>query len=487
MSSKAIKKYGDIKVPCASLQPGDKEGWLTKVGGSVKTWKKRYFVLKDRTLYYYKTPKDVVFTGKLDLEPGSIVKEDSGKKKPNLISITTSKRVFFMHPVEEKEKGTEVMRAWIEAISRGIDKAKTNGAPGGASPASPNGNAPISNGPSDSGSHGGSSSSSSGAGSNPNASASAAPAGPPSGATRIARANLAAAKDAVPFLKDEESKVLEFWQIWSESIPSRDDLTPGMAIDFLVATSADMQKLTWRTSGPQNIFIQKMVDFFWNVGAPESEIDRLNDVGAQINPHRIGSWIDMSAKGGMDGGWFFPTDMTLAIAASAADEGRAITQFLEWAETRAAGVLSVGRDMGAAPPRQTEIRLRLAGETSNLQLAIGLDAFNMFGFPPIPDEPLAILKRSEINIGLLLSVITSAEGFVRLGLQIPRPNPMMVRELCASVSGGNPDELLQFERSLNADGPAYVEFQILMKGFGYGVYKEGFDVVFHYSAGTEEL
>jgi hypothetical protein len=110
------------------------------------------------------------------------------------------------------------------------------------------------------------------------------------------RAKLAAAKAEIDFLKDEESKVLEFWQIWSESIPLQEDLTSGMSIDFLLATSADMQKLTWRTNGPQNIFIQKMVDFFWNVGAPESEIDRLNDVGALINPVRIGSWIDMSAK-----------------------------------------------------------------------------------------------------------------------------------------------------------------------------------------------
>jgi len=57
-----------------------------------------------------------------------------------------------------------------------------------------------------------------------------------------------------------------------------------------------MEKLTWRSSGPQNIFIQKMVDFFWNVGAPETEIDRLNDVGALINPIQIGSWIDMSGN-----------------------------------------------------------------------------------------------------------------------------------------------------------------------------------------------
>jgi len=74
-------------------------------------------------------------------------------------------------------------------------------------------------------------------------------------------------------------------------------------MSYHVAISADMNKLTWRVSGPQPVFIQKMVDFFWNVGAPEIEIDRLNDVGAAMNPERIGSWIDMSIKGGMDGGW----------------------------------------------------------------------------------------------------------------------------------------------------------------------------------------
>jgi len=32
-----------------------KEGWLTKQGKVVKSWKKRWFVLKDNTLSYYKS------------------------------------------------------------------------------------------------------------------------------------------------------------------------------------------------------------------------------------------------------------------------------------------------------------------------------------------------------------------------------------------------------------------------------------------------
>lgn len=32
----------------------DKEGWLVKQGGSWKNWKRRWFVLSDSCLYYFK-------------------------------------------------------------------------------------------------------------------------------------------------------------------------------------------------------------------------------------------------------------------------------------------------------------------------------------------------------------------------------------------------------------------------------------------------
>jgi hypothetical protein len=33
-----------------------KTGWATKQGGQIKTWRKRWFVLKDQHLHYYKVP-----------------------------------------------------------------------------------------------------------------------------------------------------------------------------------------------------------------------------------------------------------------------------------------------------------------------------------------------------------------------------------------------------------------------------------------------
>lgn len=302
------------------------------------------------------------------------------------------------------------------------------------------------------------------------------------------RQKLASAKSHVPFLNDEESKVLEFWQIWQESIPTKEELVKGNPCDFKLAVSADLQKLTWRVSGPQNAFIQKMVDFFWNVGAPESEIDRLNDVGAEINPVRIGSWIDMSNKGGMDGGWYFPVTIPLDKQISSADPGDATTTFKSWCEAN--GVthgLSVGRDMGAAPPRQTELRIDVPGEAYDGQIAKALDAYATFGFPAIPENIVAIMKNPANSAvpGIILSVITSSEGFVRCGILCPKPPTSTCVALMGAASG-NPDAIATMEAAICAPGPEYVEYQHLMTGFGYGVYKEGFDIVFHYAVGSED-
>ena len=73
---------------------------------------------------------------------------------------------------------------------------------------------------------------------------------------------------------------------------------------------------------------------------------------------------------------------------------------------------------------------------------------------------------------------------MRLGILVPSPDSETVVKLC-ELCGANKENLATFEGSLEADGPAYAEYQFLKEGFGYGVYKEGFDIVFHYVAGSE--
>lgn len=48
-----------------------KEGWVIKCGGSIKTWKKRWLVLRGNTLYYFKKKEDTQEQGSIRLEPGT--------------------------------------------------------------------------------------------------------------------------------------------------------------------------------------------------------------------------------------------------------------------------------------------------------------------------------------------------------------------------------------------------------------------------------
>jgi len=472
----------ELQVSVASLQPHDKEGFLTKQGGAIKTWKRRWFVLKGSKLWYFKSRSDTSAKGFIELEATTLVRDESAnnKKKKTMFSIQArglkGRRVFMMY-ADTQTESTE----WIEAIRRNIAACSAGGFPkpeqtpeqpasAVAAPveqkvqtepmAMPAGAGPAAAPPV------------------------AMPVAPVLDASSV-RGRVFNARTAVPFLREDESKVLEFWQIWSESIPQKAEMTPGQSMEFIIATSADMDKLTWRVSGPQNIFIQKMVDFFWNVGAPETEIDRLNDVGALINPVKIGSWIDMSGKCGMDGGWFFPVDIELKSAIEAADAGEPTRRVMQWIEKHnVTRCFSVGRDMGAAPPRQTELRVVLPGDDAASQLTVAQDAFASFDFPPIPDNMLALISQMQPAEPYCLSIVTSSDGFVRIGLLIPKPSRDLVG-MMADAAGGRRDAVEAFANTVGCQTPQYAEYQYLMKGYGYGVYKEGFDVMFHWNIGEE--
>jgi len=288
---------------------------------------------------------------------------------------------------------------------------------------------------------------------------------------------VSALKEIIPFLKEEgtDSKILEFHQIWLESFPEmKRQLWAQKKRQFKLFVSSDFLQISWYMGGVQAEFIQGMVDFFWNVGAPEIEIDRLNDVGAVCNPLMVGSWIDMSKKGGMDGGWYFPVDMPIAKAFEAADKGHEAFRTLKaWTEKHGfINCYHVKRDMGAAPPRQTEFKFKLPGDF-NAQTRLVKDSLAAFGFPEIPSEKWDILTESKIA-GIRFSVIITDEGFARVGVLFPNPPASVVKRLCT----GDAAVLARLEGLLRA--PTFVEYFNLNAGFGYGVYATGHSIGFHY-------
>jgi hypothetical protein len=99
------------------------------------------------------------------------------------------------------------------------------------------------------------------------------------------------------------------------------------------------------------------------------------------------------------------------------------------------------------------------------------------------------MRQAGWKAGVRLVVVTSVDGLVRIGVMLPDPDVIVLDKLCA-LGGGSSSTLQSFGRFLDilsketapdVAGKHYVEFFLTMSPFDYGVYKQGFDVMFHFN------
>ncbi|KAI1894433.1 hypothetical protein AGOR_G00115760 [Albula goreensis] len=91
-------------------EPLEKSGYLLKMGGRVKTWKRRWFVLKAGELLYYKSPSDVIRRpqGQIELSASSSITRGDGKQT---LQIVTEKRVYYL-----TADSPNLLEEWIRVL-----------------------------------------------------------------------------------------------------------------------------------------------------------------------------------------------------------------------------------------------------------------------------------------------------------------------------------------------------------------------------------
>jgi hypothetical protein len=101
----------------SSLSNPDKAGYLTKQGGFVRSWKKRWFVLKGDALYYFATPQSEETLGSVPLE-GSFLQpaDEHTRKKFSFGIFHPARRTFFLVADSKQE-----MQEWVDIIQSKID------------------------------------------------------------------------------------------------------------------------------------------------------------------------------------------------------------------------------------------------------------------------------------------------------------------------------------------------------------------------------
>uniref|UniRef100_A0A8U7MCB2 Pleckstrin homology domain-containing family H member 2 n=1 Tax=Corvus moneduloides TaxID=1196302 RepID=A0A8U7MCB2_CORMO len=91
-------------------EPLEKSGYLLKMGGKVKTWKRRWFVLKGGELLYYKSPSDVIRKpqDQIELNASSHIERGDGKQT---IQLTTEKRTYYL-----TADSPNILEEWIKVL-----------------------------------------------------------------------------------------------------------------------------------------------------------------------------------------------------------------------------------------------------------------------------------------------------------------------------------------------------------------------------------
>ncbi|XP_067895724.1 pleckstrin homology domain-containing family H member 1 isoform X2 [Heterodontus francisci] len=91
-------------------EPLEKSGYLLKMGGQVKTWKRRWFVLRNGEILYYKSPSDVIRKpqGRIELSSSSRIVRGEGAQTFQLV---TEKRTYYL-----TADSPNILEEWIRVL-----------------------------------------------------------------------------------------------------------------------------------------------------------------------------------------------------------------------------------------------------------------------------------------------------------------------------------------------------------------------------------
>jgi len=98
-----------------------KEGNLTKQGRRLKTWRERYFILKDNTISYYTDKNDKKLKGSIELQRNHQILKMTATEtdKPFAFKITCPERTMYVYAGSEED-----MNDWIRVLRKAIPPEK---------------------------------------------------------------------------------------------------------------------------------------------------------------------------------------------------------------------------------------------------------------------------------------------------------------------------------------------------------------------------
>ncbi|XP_018589777.2 pleckstrin homology domain-containing family H member 1 isoform X2 [Scleropages formosus] len=105
-----VQRTSSYSCESAAPEPLEKSGYLLKMGSRVKAWKRRWFVLKNSEMLYYKSPSDVIWKpqGQMELNSSCRIARGEGAQTFQLI---TEKKTFYL-----AADSPNILEEWIRVL-----------------------------------------------------------------------------------------------------------------------------------------------------------------------------------------------------------------------------------------------------------------------------------------------------------------------------------------------------------------------------------
>lgn len=220
---------------------------------------------------------------------------------------------------------------------------------------------------------------------------------------------------------------------WLEHLPMPPDMPDGEAVTYLAMLGSDLRRIWWGAWGDPRGFVPKMADYFKLCNIARSDAALLDQIGEQLEPKLVGSWIGVWG-GKVTTGWHFWDPHPWPVVESMFGTHEAKYQLKKWVEDHdIARIERFSQSIGDAA--YSEVEIAMPGATADEQVSALDAAFAQLTGAPLDAAFLAGLRGITVP-QFALAVRIRGGKISRVGALIPGVAIDDIHRLCSDARVG---------------------------------------------------
>jgi len=241
---------------------------------------------------------------------------------------------------------------------------------------------------------------------------------------------------------------------WLEHNPTPPDMPNGEGVEFLAMLGSDLRRVWWGAWGDPRGFVPRIADYFKLCNIAKSDAQVLDQIGEQLEPRLVGSWIGVWG-GKVTTGWHFMDPHEWPKVESMFGTHEAKYAIKKWVDDHhITRVERFSQSIGDSP--FSEIEFAIPGDSVDAQVVTLSAAFDQFTGAPLDAAITDRLRTVQVpQFGLSLRI--RGGHVVRVGGLAPGLAESVAVELCNDAKVGVDPKLTKLLGALGG-GIARVEY-----------------------------